>query len=143
LVLAGFVAFTATEPWGERPELAGLLWSLAALARPECALLLALWVVLLLVEAGPRAGLERATRGLWPAALVYGGWLAFARGYFGTFWPNTLAAKAAGGGGPAYLLEQLERQGAIVAATDGVLVLGLCVAIATAALRGARPRLRP
>jgi arabinofuranosyltransferase len=143
LVLGGLVAFTATEPWGERPEIAGLLWALAALARPECALLVALWMVLSVADHGPRAAAVRAVRGLWPAALVYGGWLAFARGYFGTFWPNTLAAKAAGGEGAAYQIEQLTRQGAIVATTDGVLVIVLCAALATLSVRGERPRLRP
>lgn len=143
LVLGGLCAFTAREPWGERPEIAGLLWALAALARPECVLLPGLWAVLLVVDHGARAGLGRAVRGLWPAALVYGGWLAFARGYFGTFWPNTLAAKAAGGEGIAYQLEQWTRAGAIVATTDGVLVVVLLAALALGALRGARPRLRP
>lgn len=143
LVLAGLVAFTASEPWGERPTLAGVLWALAALVRPECGLLIPLWVMLLIVDHGPRAGFVRAARGLWPAALVYGGWLAFARASFGTIWPNTLAAKAAGGEGFAYQLEQLTRQGAIVAATDGVLVLVLLGSLVAHALRGARPVLRP
>jgi hypothetical protein len=143
LVLGGMVAFTASEPWGERPAVAGVLWALAALARPECVLLPGLWVLLLVVDHGPRDGLARAARGLWPAALVYGGWLAFARGYFGTFWPNTLAAKAAGGVGFAYQVEQLTRQGAIVATTDGVLLVVLLATLAMRALRGERPRLRP
>jgi hypothetical protein len=143
LVLGGLCAFTAREPWGERPAAAGVLWALAALARPECVLLLGLWAMLLVIEHGPRTGLSRAVRGLWPAALVYGGWLAFARGYFGTFWPNTLAAKAAGGVGFAYQLEQLTRQGAIVATTDGVLVVVLLASLASSAIRGARPRLQP
>ncbi len=143
LVLGGFVAFTASTPWGARPRLASLLWALAALARPECLLLLMLWAALLVAERGWRAGLVCGLRGLWPAAAVYGGWLAFARGYFGTFWPNTLAAKVAGGEGLAYQLEQLTRQGGIVAATDGVMVLVLVVALGVTAFRGARPRLQP
>lgn len=143
LVLGGFVAFTASDPWGARPRLASLLWALAALARPECMLLLMLWAALLVVEHGWRGGFEHAIRGLWPAAVVYGGWLAFARGYFGTFWPNTLAAKVAGGEGLAYQLEQLTRQGGIVAATDGVLLLVLLVALGVTAFRGERARLRP
>jgi hypothetical protein len=143
LVLGGMCVFTASEPWGERPAIAGLLWALAALARPECILLPGLWVVLLLIDHGPRAGLARVARGLWPAVLVYGGWLVFARGYFGTFWPNTLAAKAAGGEGLAYQLEQWRRQGAIVATTDGALVLVLLAALVAGAIRGARPHPRP
>lgn len=143
LVIGGFVAFTRREPWGSRPQLASLLWALAALARPECVLLLVLWAALIAAEEGITDGLSRVVRGLWPAALVYGGWLAFARVYFGTFWPNTLAAKAAGGEGFAYLLEQWRRQAGIVGATDGLLVLVLVVALVYCARLGARPRWRP
>ncbi len=143
LVLGGLVVFTASEPWGERPALAGLLWALAALARPECVLLLVLWSVLLAAEHGARGGFARVRRGLWPAALVYGGWLVFARGYFGTFWPNTLAAKTAGGEGAAYQLEQLMRAGAIVGATDGAAVLVLIAATLLLLVRMQRPVLQP
>lgn len=143
LVIGGFVAFTSSDPWGSRPRKAALLWALAALTRPECALLLVLWGALMIAEDGVTDGLMRAVRGLWPAALVYGSWLAFARSYFGTFWPNTLAAKAAGGEGVAYVLEQLERQAGIVGATDGVLMLVLFAALLYCARLGARPRWRP
>lgn len=143
LVLGGLVAFTSREPWGSRAALAGFLWSLAALARPECTLLLAFWGVLLVLDQGPVEGVRRALRGLWPAALVQVVWLGFARLYFGTFWPNTLAAKAAGGEGWEYRLEQVVRQGAIVGATDGAL-LALLVALGlTALVRGHRPTPRP
>jgi hypothetical protein len=138
LVLAGCVAFTASRPWGARAGLASLLWALAGLTRPECALLLPLWALLLVFDHGWRAGLAAATRGLWPGALVLGGWLAFAFGWFGRLWPNTLAAKAAGGEGLAYHMEQLARQGGIVLATDGVLAL---VALALIGLRFARREL--
>ncbi len=140
LVLGGLVAFTASEPWGARPRIAALLWSLAALTRPECTLLLAAWGVLLIVEHGPLEGVKRALSGLWPALLIEGGWLVFARVYFGTFWPNTLAAKAAGGGGMAYALEQLGRQAVIVGTTDGALLLLLVSALVVAGLRGRRPQ---
>lgn len=143
LVLGGLVVFTSTHPWGGRSRLASLLWALAALVRPECILLVLLWAVAILIEDGPVRGIRRALVSLWPALLVQGGWLAFARAYFGAFAPNTLAAKAAGGTGLAYHLEQLQRQGAIIAATDGVL---LGVMLVTLALRGAggkRPSIRP
>lgn len=140
LVLGGLVAFTSSEPWGARPRLAALLWALAALTRPECTLLLVLWGMLLLADHGPVEGVKRVLTGLWPALLVEGGWLLFARSYFGTFWPNTLAAKAAGGLGWDYRAEQLFRQGAIVATTDGALLLLLVSALVVSAVRGARPQ---
>lgn len=136
LVLGGWVAYTATERWGERPHAAALLWALAALTRPECTLLLVLWAGLLVVQHGPLEGARRALRGLWPAMLVEGAWLAFARAYFGSFWPNTLAAKAAGGVGLAYHLEQWLRQGAIVGATDATLLLVLVVSGVVLVRRG-------
>ena len=143
LVLAGFVTFTSTQPWGGRARWTSLLWSLAALVRPECTLLVALWALAMLVDDGPVRGVRRALRELWPALLVQGGWLAFASAYFGSFAPNTLAAKAAGGVGLAYHLEQLQRQGAIVAGTDGMLAGVLIVTLAMRFARGERPRLRP
>lgn len=121
LVLAGFVAFTEGQTWGSRPVRTGALWSLAALTRPECVFLLALWGVFLVIDTDSRAGLRRLVFGLAPPALIYGGWLLFARLYFGTFWPNTLSAKAAGGTGAEYVLDVLWRQIKIVGATDAAL----------------------
>jgi hypothetical protein len=97
----------------------------------------------MLVDDGPVRGVRRALAGLWPAIIVEGGWLAFAWSYFGAIAPNTLAAKAAGGMGLAYQLEQIQRQGAIVAATDGMLLGVLLVTLALRLSRGERPRLRP
>ena len=129
LTIAGFVAFTEGQQWGSRPVRTGALWSLAALTRPEAVFLLALWAVFLTVDADSRAGLKRLIFGLAPPALIYGAWLVQARVFYGTFWPETLSAKAAGGNGLAYGLENLWRQVRIVGATDGVLaallVLGL------------------
>jgi hypothetical protein len=125
LVLGGLVAFTSTRPWGGRARLASLLWSLAALARPECGVLLLLWVALCVLEHGLVPGVRNVLARLWPGLLVQAGWLVFALGYFGSMFPNTLAAKAAGGAGWAYTAEQLLRQGAIVATTDGVLLVVL------------------
>ena len=143
LVLGGLVAFTASDPWGSRPRLAATLWALAALTRPECTLLLVVWGVLLVIDHGPVAGARRVVSGLWPALLIEGGWLVFARRYFGTFWPNTLAAKAAGGEGWDYRIEQLLRQGAIVAATDGAVLVLLLAALSVSVVRGARLRRTP
>ena len=143
LVLGGLVAFTSARPWGSRSRLASLLWALAALARPECGVLLLLWVGLRLAERGLSAGARDVLHGLWPGLLVQFAWLVFALGYFGTPFPNTLAAKAAGGEGWAYFAEQLLRMGAIVATTDGVLLLALLACGVLALRRGMRPALQP
>ena len=129
LTLAGFVAFTEGEQWGSRPMRTGALWALAALARPEAVLLLLLWGVFLLIEADNRDGLRRLVFGTLAPVCVYGGWLLFARLYFGTFWPQTLVAKAAGGVGLAYHAENLWRQVRIVGATDGLLAAVLLLAL--------------
>ena len=142
LVLAGCVAFTARQPWGARAGLASVLWALAGLTRPECALLLPLWALLLVFDHG-RAGVGMALRGLWPGAVVLGGWLAFAWGWFGRLLPNTLAAKAAGGEGLAYHLEQLARQAGIVGATDAAVALTAVVLVAWRLARREAPPLRP
>ncbi len=121
LTLAGFVAFTEGQQWGARPVRTGALWSLAALTRPEAVFLLGLWAVFLIVDTESRAGLRRLVFGLAPPLLIYGSWLLFARLYFGTFWPSTLDAKAAGSEGLAFQLDNLWRQIKIVGATDGPL----------------------
>lgn len=130
LVLAGFVAYTEGKQWGARPTRTGALWALAALARPEAAFLLLAWGVLLLIDAESRNGLRRLVFGTVPPLVIYGGWLLFARFYFGSFWPQTLSAKIAGGEGLAYHLENLWRQARIVAATDGLLAVLLVLALA-------------
>ncbi len=129
LILAGFVAFTEGKQWGARPVRTGALWALAALTRPEAALLLVLWGIFLLVDTDSRPGLQRLISGTLPPALIYGTWLLFARVYFGTLWPQTLQAKAAGGAGLAYHLEGLWRQIRIVGATDGLLAALLAAAL--------------
>jgi len=144
LVLAGCVAFTASRPWGgARAGLASVLWALAGLTRPECALLLPLWALLLVVDHGVRAGVKLAARTLWPGALVLGGWLAFAAVWFGRIVPNTLAAKSAGGEGLAYHVEQLVRQAGIVAATDAAMVLCAMALMVLRLVRRDRPPLMP
>jgi hypothetical protein len=129
LILAGFVAFTEGLQWGARPVRTGTLWALAALTRPEAVLLLVLWGVFLIVDTENRAGLRRLVFGAMPPVAIYGSWLIFARLYFGTFWPVTLAAKAAGGEGLAYHLGNLWRQVRIVGATDGLLAALLIAAL--------------
>lgn len=129
LVLAGFVAFTEGKQWGARPVRTGALWALAALTRPEAVFLLLLWFVFLVIDTDSREGVRRMIAGLLPPAFIYGGWLLFARLYFGTFWPNTLSAKAAGGVGWNYVLETLVRQVGIVGYSDSVLAGALLAAL--------------
>jgi hypothetical protein len=128
LTLAGFVAFTEGRQWGSRPVRTGTVWALASLTRPEAVFLLVLWAIFLVVDTDSRAGLRRLAFGLVPPVVIYGGWLLFARLYFGTFWPQTLSAKTAGGEGLEYHLSNLWRQIRIVGASDGVLALLLVAA---------------
>lgn len=129
LTLAGFVAFTEGQRWGARPVRTGALWALAALTRPEAVFLLLMWGVCLLIDADDRDGLRRLVFGALAPVSVYGGWLLFARLYYGTFWPQTLVAKTAGGVGLAYHAQNLWRQARIVGATDGLLAVVLVLAL--------------
>lgn len=129
LVLAGFVAFSEGRQWGSRPVRTGSLWALAALTRPEAVFLLVLWGIFLIIDTDSRAGIRRLVFGSLPPLVIYGGWLLYARLTFGTFWPNTLAAKVAGGEGWDYIVEQLLRQAQIVGATDAALAGALVAAL--------------
>lgn len=135
LVLAGFVAYTEGQQWGARPVRTGTLWALGALTRPEAAFLLGLWGIFLIADTENRIGIRRLVYGALPPIVIYGGWLLFAKLYFGTFWPQTLSAKAAGSMAPGFSLDNLRRQLEIVAATDGLLVIALLLALAVAARR--------
>jgi hypothetical protein len=139
LVLAGFVAFTEGKTWGAHPVRTGSLWALAALTRPEVILLLFLWCACLLIETEDRFGLRRMIAGALPPLVIVGGWLLFARIYFGTFWPHTLVAKAAGSSSMAFHVDSAWRQIRLVGATDGLLVVVLLVALLLGGVRLARP----
>jgi hypothetical protein len=132
LVLAGFVAFTEGRTWGARPVRTGSLWALAALTRPEAMLLLFLWGVSLLIETEDRFGLRRLIAGLLPPFVIVGGWLLFARLYFGTFWPQTLIVKSVGASSMGMSLDHAWRQARLIVATDGVLLLLLAMGLALA-----------
>ncbi|MFI5370071.1 MAG: hypothetical protein ACHQ52_00840 [Candidatus Eisenbacteria bacterium] len=129
LTLGGFVAFTEGRMWGSRPVRTGALWSLAALTRPEAGMLLLLWGAFLLIDADTRDGLRRMLAGTVPPLLIYGCWLLFARFYFGTLWPQTLAAKTVGGAPLSLLVAGSQRELELVAATDGVLALLLVLTL--------------
>jgi hypothetical protein len=111
LVAAGFAAYFARRPWGNRVWLPALWWSVAALVRPEAGLLVVLLVVRVLLAHGPaRPRLERAAIVVAVAAAVQAPWLAYAASFYGTLAPATLAAKTAGGTGPVVFLDSLVRQ---------------------------------
>jgi len=141
LVLAGFVVFTDGRQWGSRPVRTGAFWALAALTRPEAVFLLLLWGVFLVIDTDSREGVRRLIAGALPPAIIYGGWLVFARLYFGTFWPNTLSAKTVGGGIPA-LVDAFRRQVEIVGATDAVMAGALAAALVFGGARLWPKRLR-
>lgn len=129
LILAGFVALAdGRTPCGTRPARTGLLWTLAALARPEAVLLLILFGLFLLVDARRRGGVQPLIRGALGPVCVYGAWLLFARGYYGAFWPHTLAAKTAGADLAAYA-DSVWRQARIIGATDGLLAAALALGL--------------
>jgi arabinofuranosyltransferase len=134
LVIGGLTAFAGRGRGDGNVRLASLLWGAAALARTECGLLVALWAIARVLDHGPVRGARLAVSGLWPGLVLQAGWLLFARLYFGAALPNTLDAKAAGGVGLAYHLEQLARQGVLIGSTDGALLIAL-IALAVLALR--------
>jgi hypothetical protein len=141
LVLAGFVLFTEDEPWGRRPGRAGALWALAALTRPEAALLLILWGAYLVMEVRRGADKRTVLLGALAPLAIFGGWLVFAACYFHALWPGTLAAKSAGGGGLQVHLENLWREIRIVGSTDGVLAAVLLMAALVEVRRGTASRI--
>ena len=142
LTLAGFVSLAGSEPWGERRLRTGVLWALAALTRPEAMVLLTAWALALLADPANRRHPARLMAAWLPPALIVGAWLLFARAYYGAFWPQTLSAKAAGSGGLPGILDNLRRMGAIVGASDGVLVVLLLAGLAAGRRGQARAPLR-
>jgi hypothetical protein len=133
LVLWGFVFFVPPRT-PSRAALTGTLWALAALTRPEVAFLLVLWGVLLWVDSGGRPAL-RWIAGVAPPLVIYGGWLLYAKSFYGTPWPGTLAAKTAGAAGLDYQLSNLWRQIQIVGATDALLLAAVVLAMIATRMR--------
>src|SRR5437867_2877354 len=136
LVLGGFAAHAAESTDRPRGPWPGVLWGLAALVRPEAALLLLAFSVARIASAA-RYGGARATLAILPGAAVLSGWLVFAQLYFGTIWPQTLAAKAAGAAGLAVAIEGAQRALELFLATDAALAVTLALALV---LGGARAR---
>jgi arabinofuranosyltransferase len=75
----------------------GVLAGLAFLTRPDALIMIALlWIELIissLARPGIRSGVKDIIRASLPLALIAGGWLAFAYGYYGTLLPHSMIAK--------------------------------------------------
>jgi hypothetical protein len=100
LVVLGFDRYMAAAPWGARPLAPATWWALAALVRPEAAILPGLLALRGVLEAGPPARrLARAGLALLPLALLGGAWTGFAWAYYGTPLPVTIHAKSIDGQG--------------------------------------------
>jgi hypothetical protein len=127
LMLAGFVAFTEGKQWGSRPIRTGTLWTLAALTRPQLSYLLVLWGIVLLVDTYNRAGLRRLVLGMLPPVAIFGSWMLFARLYFGTFWPRTLALH--GGDQTGFDFALLWQHVGSLMTTDGILIVLIVAAL--------------
>ncbi|MEP7028047.1 MAG: hypothetical protein ABI960_05585, partial [Candidatus Eisenbacteria bacterium] len=79
LTIAGFASYVSRRPWGNRVLVPAAWWSLAALARPEASVLLALLLLRIVVTGSqPRLKLVRVAWVLFPIAIVHGAWLAYA-----------------------------------------------------------------
>ena len=121
LVAAGFAVYFGSRPWGNRTVPSAALWSLAALVRPEAALLVLLLVARVVLASGPwTTRLRRAAGVVAVAALVQAPWLGYAWTFYGTLVPQTLAAKTAGGIGPDVFVTSLGRQAQELLATRAV-----------------------
>ena len=126
LVAAGFAAYFVRRPWGNVVGWPALWWSLAALVRPEAALLLVLLLVRVLVAQGPRGPkLVRAAIVAGIVVAVQAPWWAYALRLYGTLVPATLAAKTAGGVGPAVFGQSLLLQAKQLGVTRGIEVLAI------------------
>ena len=129
LVLAGWVvAWGRGTPASPRRRFeVGLLWGLAALARPEAALLVALYAAAsALWPAGAHGAAPFVDRARAAAAVALGAavvlapYAVYALGLYGSVLPQTLAAKGAGAVGPAVAVGQLVHAAKVVGAVCAV-----------------------
>jgi hypothetical protein len=141
LVTAGFAAYVRRRPWGRAVTGPATCWALATLARPEAGLLLALFLLrVLLSQAVWPTRAQRAWRVAVPALLVLGPWCVFALVSYGTVLPQTLAAKTAGGMGPAVFGEFLVRQARVLAGARALELVVLVALLPALVARGANSR---
>lgn len=134
LVTSGFSSYVARRPWGNRVLVPAAWWSVAALVRPEAAILL----VLLLLRIVLSASLGEVKRGrvawvLLPIAIVHGPWLLYALWLYHGVVPATLAAKTAGGTSLGMFFDVMVREAKAIAASRGVELVAI-IALAPALL---------
>jgi hypothetical protein len=136
LVLAGWVIGNhgGRAPARSTRFFAGFCFGLATLARPEASLLAAGYAAASFCWPDGRIGpapLSRrfpaAVAAALGAAVALVPYAIYAWSTYGALLPNTMAAKAAGGMGPAVALERLVQSAKIVGAVVAVEVLALVV----------------
>jgi arabinofuranosyltransferase len=136
LVTLGFVAYTSRRPWGASLVAPATWWTLAALVRPEAAVLVALLAVRAgLTHGSVRRRLARVLRVLVPAAVVALPWVLYALALYGTVVPATLAAKTAGGVGLDVFVQELERGAKALAGARAVELVLLVLLLPSLAAR--------
>jgi hypothetical protein len=108
--------------------LATISAALLALVRPEGALLgLLVGVDVIVNSHDRRRGSILAGKLALVYAVIVGAWCAYAYRAFGTIIPNTALAKSHDGFGLASIKAGIWNMGSIVAASDGVVVIGLLI----------------
>jgi hypothetical protein len=126
LVTAGFAAYVGRRPWGNRVLVPAAWWAVAALVRPEAALLIVLLLGRILLSTSLRpVKLVRAGWALLPVAIVHGPWLLYALAVYHTPLPATLAAKTAGGAGLGMFVDVMVRELKALAASRAVELVAL------------------
>jgi len=133
-LLALGIAAAATSPRAAAP-LTGTLAGAAALTRPEGVLLGPVAIVFAAWQAGPGRRARTAVASAAPWAVLLGAHLAFRRGYYGEWVPNTFYAKV--GGFSPLLLERGFDYLVLFAHENGGLALYLAPLLAAAWRRDA------
>jgi hypothetical protein len=134
LVTMGFAGYVGRRPWGNRVFVPAAWWSVAALVRPEAALLIVLLLLRILLSTS-LADVKRV-RALWvllPVALVHGPWLLYALWLYHGVVPATLAAKTAGGVSLGQFVDVIVRELKAIAASRGLELVAV-IALAPALL---------
>ena len=142
LVVLGFERYVAAEPWGARPLVPGTWWALAALVRPEAALLPALLALRTALEPASTAHrVRQVLRAFGPFVVLFGAWTAFAAAYYGTPLPVTIHAKSIENQGLAGALRNVALMGTELLASRPVELVAVVVG-AGAGLLARRPLVR-
>ena len=139
LVVLGFARYVADEPWGMRPLVPGTWWALAALVRPEAAILPALLAGRVALEPGTMVErLRRVALALLPLVVLGGAWTAFAWSYYGTPLPVTIHAKSIEGRGLEGAVRNVLLMASELTASRPLELLAVAVVSFLALVRGRR-----